>query len=71
VLWFTQRGVFFFGVTTPRQQSGTVAAGDRASGAALAAPRVADPVEDVAPKLSARLLQTYGADSDGMKGHAA
>lgn len=44
---------------------------DRAALAATALPREADPSQNVAAKISARLLHTYGADDDGMKGHAA
>ena len=42
---------------------------DRPGGAAGAFPGVADAPEPVAPKLSARLLDAYGADPDSMKSH--
>ena len=49
----------------------TVTGADRTSSAAGAPPGEADPVEPVAPKLSARLLHTYAADGDSVKGHTA
>lgn len=48
-----------------------VTAIDRACESTPAFPGVADPPEHVAPKLSARLLQAHGADTDSVQGHAA
>jgi hypothetical protein len=45
--------------------------GNPSAGAAPAVPSPADPEEAVAPKLSARLLQSHGADSDLMQRHVA
>jgi hypothetical protein len=44
---------------------------DLAALTAPAAPTEADASEPVATKLSARLLDTYAADSHGVKGHTA
>jgi hypothetical protein len=44
---------------------------DPSSGAALAVPSPSDPEETVAPKLSARLLESHGADCDRVQRHAA
>lgn len=71
VLLRTQSRVVYFGVPAAVNQGVTVTSEDFAVGAAAATPREADPVEDVAPKLSVRLLGTYGADPDIVKGHAA
>lgn len=66
-----QSRLVYFGVPAALDECVTVTSEDFAVGAAAAPPREPDPMEDVAPKLSVRLLGTYGADPDIVKGHAA
>jgi hypothetical protein len=44
---------------------------DGAPFTATALPRVPDPPQQITPKLSRRLLDSYGADTDSVQGHAA
>jgi hypothetical protein len=60
---------YSFDVTSTSGESLTVAPEDRAAILAPARPGEPDPVENVAPKLSTRLLQAHGADADRVKGH--
>lgn len=62
---------FTFGVAAPVDECVTVTSEDRPVSATVTAPGEADAVQDVAPKISARLLRAYAADGDYVRGHAA